>query len=170
MTYNLRDIHCLLKIQDYGNIMPRKLKNLFQKINWITSCFITFIMQCRLNFLISWICLQLGGIHCLVNKSVNIISVIAKDEICVKYWNPKQQGIYRIKDVFFTERTKICANYAKSIMCTVWGKTRESLSTSEKKIKIKQDENNTVLLISQLDTKKPSIFRFLRALVAKFCR
>lgn len=111
IVYNLRNIHCLLKNQDYGNIMPRKLNNLFQKINWITSCFITnssplFIMQRKLNFFISWICLQLGGIHCLVNKSVNLISVIAKDEICVEYWNPKQQVIYRIKDFFLQKGQK----------------------------------------------------------------
>lgn len=111
IVYNLRNIHCLLKNQDYGNIMPRKLNNLFQKINWITSCFITnssplFIMQRKLNFFISWICLQLGGIHCLVNKSVNLISVIPKDEICVEYWNPKQQVIYRIKDFFLQKGQK----------------------------------------------------------------
>lgn len=63
-------------------------------------------MQRKLNFFISWICLQLGGIHCLVNKSVNLISAIAKDEICVEYWNPKQQVIYRIKDFFLQKGQK----------------------------------------------------------------
>lgn len=89
---------------------------------------------------------------------------------CAEYRNPEKQVIYRIKKIFYQKGQKYALITLKSIMCTVWGKTRESLSTSEKKIKIKQDENNAVLLISQLDTKKPSIFRFLRALVAKFCR
>lgn len=64
-----------------------------------------FIMQCKLNFLISWISLQLRSNHCLVNISVNTFSVIAKDEICGEYRNPKQQVIYRIKD-FFNRKDK----------------------------------------------------------------
>lgn len=64
-----------------------------------------FIMQCKLNFLISWISLQLRSNHCLVNISVNIFSVIAKDEICGEYRNPEQQVIYRIKD-FFNRKDK----------------------------------------------------------------
>ena len=55
-------------------------------------------------------------------------------------------------------------------MWTICAETRVSLFTSKRKIKIKQDENNARLLIFQLDTKKQSIFFFLRALVAKICR
>lgn len=65
-----------------------------------------FIMQCKLNFLISWISLQLRSNHCLVNISVNMFSVIAKDEICGEYRNPEQQVIYRIKDFFFNRKDK----------------------------------------------------------------
>lgn len=64
-----------------------------------------FIMQCKLNFFISWISLQLRSNHCLVNISVNIFSVIAKDEICGEYSIPEQQVIYRIKD-FFNRKDK----------------------------------------------------------------
>lgn len=102
---NLRNRHCFFLNSRLRIYNTKKIKEFISENK--PNCFMfyhkfisLFIMQCKLNFLISWISLQWRSNHCLVNISVNIFSVIAKDEICGEYRNPEQQVIYRITDFF----------------------------------------------------------------------